>query len=322
MKQNFKQNVLDYVQYKLDNPDYQIPIIYDRAFKAVIFNIKEYAIHMIAYILGIDYEEIKDAYFINTEEPTTQGIQKESIMDLLLQATNTTFINLEANNYDSTSSIVKNLSYGYRLVISKQVRGHDYKPIGFTQINFDNCHLDFNQKIINRFSLLEEDLGINHPYAIKTVRVALDNLDENPYNETISDWLYRALKLLTSNSITYSKSIAGDDPILNEVVDFMEKFSSIEEELLFVNKEEEKEIIKNTDVALAREDALKEGETKGKIAGKIEGKIEGGIEKQTEIIKNSLKLGLDVEKIAQIVNLPLEEVLKVQDEQKDLTKVQ
>ena len=313
MIKNFKNNVLDYVQYKLDNPDYQIPMIQDRPFKAIIMGFKVFTLKIIAEILGLKYEDIKDSYFVSNELPLNQNSEKESIMDTLIATGKYSYVNLEANNYKSDPSIVKNLNYGYRLILSKQVKGNDYIPINFTQINFDNCDFPFNQKIINRFFCIEKDLGIEHPFAIKTVRVALDNLDKNPYNETISDWLYRALKLLTSDSISYSKSLAGDDPILNEVVDFMEKFSSIEEELLFVNKEEEKEIIKNTDVALAREDALKEGETKGKV----EGKIEGGIEKQKEIIKNSLKLGLDVEKIAQIVNLPLEEVLKVQEEQKN-----
>ena len=306
MIKNFKNNVLDYVQYKLDNPDYQIPMIQDRPFKAIIMGFKVFTLRIIAGILGLKYEDIKDSYFVSNELPLNQDIEKESIMDTLLATGKYSYVNLEANNYKSDPSIVKNLNYGYRLILSKQVKGNDYIPINFTQINFDNCDFPFNQKIINRFFCIEKDLGIEHPFAIKTVRIALDNLDKNPYNENISDWLYRALKLLTSDSISYSKFLAGDDPILNEVVDFMEKFSNIEKELLYVNKNEEEEKLKNSELQLA----------------KIDGKIEGEIKKQKEIIKNSLKLGLDVEKIAKIVNLPIDEVLKVQNEQKDLTKAE
>ncbi len=306
MIKNNVKNVTDYVQYKLENPDYQIPMIQDRPFKAIIMGFKVFTLKIIAEILGLKYEDIKDSYFVSNELPLNQDSEKESIMDTLIATGKYSYVNLEANNYKSDPSIVKNLNYGYRLIISKQVKGNDYIPINFTQINFDNCDFNFNQKIINRFFCVEKDLGIEHPFAIKTVRIALDNLDKNPYNETISDWLYRALKLLTSDSISYSKTLAGDDPILNEVVDFMEKFSSVEKELLYVNKKEEEEKLKNSEIEMAKMD------------GKIEGEIEGEIKKQKEIINNLTKMKMKPEQIAMAVNLSLEEVLKIQKEQKGL----
>lgn len=306
MIKNNVKNVTDYVQYKLENPDYQIPMIQDWPFKAIIMGFKVFTLKIIAEILGLKYEDIKDSYFVSNELPLNQDSEKESIMDTLIATGKYSYVNLEANNYKSDPSIVKNLNYGYRLIISKQVKGNDYIPINFTQINFDNCDFNFNQKIINRFFCVEKDLGIEHPFAIKTVRIALDNLDKNPYNETISDWLYRALKLLTSDSISYSKTLAGDDPILNEVVDFMEKFSSVEKELLYVNKKEEEAKLKNSEIEMAKMD------------GKIEGEIEGEIKKQKEIINNLTKMKMKPEQIAMAVNLSLEEVLKIQKEQKGL----
>ena len=306
MIKNNVKNVTDYVQYKLENPDYQIPMIQDRPFKAIIMGFKVFTLKIIAEILGLKYEDIKDSYFVSNELPLNQDSEKESIMDTLIATGKYSYVNLEANNYKSNPSIVKNLNYGYRLIISKQVKDNDYIPINFTQINFDNCDFNFNQKIINRFFCVEKDLGIEHPFAIKTVRIALDNLDKNPYNETISDWLYRALKLLTSDSISYSKTLAGDDPILNEVVDFMGKFSSVEKELLYVNKKEEEEKLKNSEIEMAKMD------------GKIEGEIEGEIKKQKEIINNLTKMKMKPEQIAMAVNLSVEEVLKIQKEQKGL----
>lgn len=50
----------------------------------------------------------------------------------------------------------------------------------------------------------------------------------------------QALKLLTSDSIKYSRELVGNYKDLNEVMDFAKKFSSIEEELMCVNKEEDK----------------------------------------------------------------------------------
>ena len=108
----------------------------------------------------------------------------------------------------------------------------------------------------------------------------------------------RALKLLTSDSIKYSRELAGDYEDLNEVVDFMEKFSSIEEELMYVNKEEEEQKLKNTDINIAHND----------------GKIEGELASKKEIIKNSAKLGLTATQIADLVNMSEKEVIKIQEE--------
>lgn len=189
---------------------------------------------------------------------------------------------------------MKNVLYGYRLVLSKQATGKDYIPIEFIQLNFDNCSLPFNKKIVNRFVTQEEDLKIRHPYTGKTIRIALDKLEDNPYNETISDWQMRALKLLTSDSIKYSRELAGDYEDLNEVVDFMEKFSSIEEELMYVNKEEEEQKLKNTDINIARQ--------------------EGELASKKETIKNLTDMKMPSKQIAIAVNMPEKEVIKIQEE--------
>ena len=91
-------------------------------------------------------------------------------MDLLLQVSENLYINLEANNYDTPSSVMKNVLYGYRLVLSKQATGKNYIPIEFIQLNFDDCSLHFNKKIVNRFVTQEEDLKIRHPYMGKTIQ--------------------------------------------------------------------------------------------------------------------------------------------------------
>ena len=86
------------------------------------------------------------------------------------------------------SSVMKNVLYGHRLVLSKQATGKDYVPIEFIQLNFDNCSLPFNKKIVNHFVTQKEDLKIRHPYTGKTIRIALDKLNDNQYNETINNW--------------------------------------------------------------------------------------------------------------------------------------
>ena len=69
--------ITDYIKYKMENPDYQIPIIKDRPFKAVCKTIKIYIDKIIAYFIGIDYKLIKNSYFIDTE--LLQKIYKNKI---------------------------------------------------------------------------------------------------------------------------------------------------------------------------------------------------------------------------------------------------
>ena len=86
----------------------------------------------------------------------------------------------------------------------------------------------------------------------------------------------------------------------------MEKFSSIEEELMYVNKEEEERRLKNLDVNIARSEGL--------AAGKLEGKIEGELASKKETIKNLTDMKMPIKQIATAVNMPIDEVEKIQKE--------
>ena len=101
--------------------------------------------------------------------------------------------------------------------------------------------------------------------------------------------------------------VAGDDPILSKVAEFMKNYSNQYSNLMYVNEQEEQEY--RTDRALAAES----GENKGRLEGRIEGHLEGGLEEKQTIVKNSLKNNLDIETIAKITNLSIEEIQKIKD---------
>ena len=69
---------------------------------------------------------------------------------------------------------------------------------------------------------------------------------------------------------------------------------------MYVNKKEEEQKLKNTDIKLAHNN----------------GKIEGALASQKEIIKNLTDMKMSSEQIAIAVNLPIKEVEKIQKEQK------
>ena len=80
----------------------------------------------------------------------------------------------------------------------------------------------------------------------------------------------------------------------------MEKHSYIFVELMYVNKKEEEQKLKNTDIKLAHNN----------------GKIEGALASKKEIIKNLTDMKMSSEQSAIAVNLPINEVERIQKEQK------
>ncbi len=70
------------------------------------------------------------------------------------------------------------------------------------------------------------------------------------------------------------------------------------EYLMYVNEEEEKEKIYNSEM----KEAFKNGELNGELKGQI------------ETIKNATSMGLTLEQISNLVNLPINEILVIQNE--------
>ena len=68
------------------------------------------------------------------------------------------------------------------------------------------------------------------------------------------------------------------------------------ENLMYVDEQEEKEKIYNSEM----KEAYKNGE--------IKGQIEGELKKTKEAIKNATKMGLTLEQISNLVNLPINEL--------------
>ena len=69
---------------------------------------------------------------------------------------------------------------------------------------------------------------------------------------------------------------------------------------MYVNKKEEEQKLKNTDIKLAHNN----------------GKIEGALASKKEIIKNLTDMKMSSEQSAIAVNLPINEVERIQKEQK------
>lgn len=186
--------------------DFQIPITSDTAFKNVMKHERQYINKIMTELIGLPLSSITSAVFVDNITPVPIKNNKVMVVDLLLEVNENNFINIEANSY-SGDTLIKNASYVYRLILDKQIKGEKYTIINVNQLNFDAYHFKFNKKIINVFTTREENTNEYLPNMPRFIHIALDNLEKNTYNEAISDWLFRALKLMKSTSIKLSKEL-------------------------------------------------------------------------------------------------------------------
>ena len=223
------------------------------------------------------------------------------IVDLLLHVADDTLINIEAYTNLTSENILKNNQYAYRIILKDQVNGEEYKKLNFVQLVFVKNKIKlFKDKLVNVFTTREEETNEVLPYTPKLIYVSLANVEEIAYNED-KKWLYHALKLLTSDSIEESRQLVGNSPIFSKVVNFMEDYSSEINNLIYVDR----------DIEDAKWEKI--GREIAKNEGRIEGQVVGEQKKQQEIIKNALQRNLDVETIADITKLSVDEVLKIKE---------
>ena len=297
------------IEIKKANPDFQIPMINDRPFKTVCKKYQGFINKIIVELLGIDPRDIEKAYFVDTELPLDQHDNKKIIVDLLLHVADDSLINIEAYTNLTADNILKNNQYVYRIILKEQDMGEGYKNLNLVQLIFVKNRIKlFKDKLVSVFTTREEETNEILPYTPKMIYVSLANLEEIDYNED-GEWVYKALKMLTSDSIEESKQLAGDDPILSKVADFMEDYSSKINNLFYVNKDIEDAKWEK----IGRDIAKNEGYNNGKNDGRIEGRLEGQLEEKQAMVENLLNFGDSVEKISAVSGLSVDEVLKIKE---------
>ena len=289
------------VEYKKINPDYQIPLIYDRPFKAVCKTYKEFINKILIELLDINPKSIEASYFVDAELPLEQHSSKKMITDLLLHVDDNFLIDVEAYSSFSTGNVIKGTNYAFRIVISEEVDGKNYKKLRLIQVNFIRGKYDADCNYLTEgFAMRRNRTNKVMKYTSEFVFVYLENVEEIAYNET-RNWLYRALKILVSSSIQETKTLAGDDPILSKVAFFMKNYSNQFSNLMYINEQEEQEKVYNTDMALAAE------------TGENKGRLEGRLEEKQKMAENLLNLNVNIETISQASGLSIEEIQTIKE---------
>ena len=303
--------------------NFQLPFIEDRAFKHLCKLDSNIIINLLTITSKYANITLEQLDFTDTTLPNLKFNDKKMTMDTLFKFANNTYVNIEVNTSLNKGTLIKNIQYIYRLILSQERIGEELNSVNVIQVNIDLYSRKFMGGIINVYNLKNNLNGGIHLEAFTIIHIGLDKLFENPYNEDIDDWTRRFLNMLVSIDVKYTEELAGDYEDLKEVAKIMKEYSEDTSNLIYYNKKAMEESMRKTDLKFAKEEGISEGYTEGHAEGFNEGHTkgiteginQGKIKKSKEIVKEMLKNNIKVDTIVKCTKLSKEEILKLQDNQ-------
>ena len=278
------------LKYPIVISDNIIPLIYDRAFK-LFANL--YSKELLDFIINLCKlnMECNNYNLINNEITTFYKDDKLMVTDLVYKLNDNTFLNIELNTSKSKYLMYKNLLYIYKIILSNQYIGEKYKEITVIQVNFDLYSFKDMDKVKNVIKVMNKDNLKEYLNTFTIFHFELDKAWNNEYN--VSEEGIRFLRMLSSESKILNKYLAGNNLFLKKVADFMEEYSNNINNLLYYDKKELDDYI--------RESELNDSYNSGKF------------EEKNEIATKMLIKNKTIEEISDITGLTKEEILKLKN---------
>ena len=278
------------LKYPIVISDNIIPLIYDRAFKSFANLYNKELLDFIINLCILNME-CNNYNLINNEITTFYKDDKLMVTDLVYKLNDNTFLNIEQNTSKSKYVMYKNLLYIYKIILSNQYIGEKYKEITVIQVNFDLYSFKDMDKVKNVIKVMNKDNLKEYLNTFTIFHFELDKAWNNEYN--VSEEGIRFLRMLSSESKILNKYLAGNNLFLKKVADFMEEYSNNINNLLYYDKKELDDYI--------RESELNDSYNSGKF------------EEKNEIATKMLIKNKTIEEISDITGLTREEILKLKN---------
>ena len=278
------------LKYPIVISDNIIPLIYDRAFKSFANLYNKELLDFIINLCKLNME-CNNYILINNEITTFYKDDKLMVTDLVYKLNDNTFLNIELNTSKSKYLMYKNLLYIYKIILSNQYIGEKYKEITVIQVNFDLYSFKDMDKVKNVIKVMNKDNLKEYLNTFTIFHFELDKAWNNEYN--VSEEGIRFLRMLSSESKILNKYLAGNNLFLKKVADFMEEYSNNINNLLYYDKKELDDYI--------RESELNDSYNSGKF------------EEKNEIATKMLIKNKTIEEISDITGLTKEEILKLKN---------
>lgn len=270
-----------------------IPLIYDREFKSFA---SIYSKELVDFIISLCELNIKcnNYSLINNEITTFYEDDKLMVTDLVYKLNDNTFLNIELNTSKSKYLMYKNLLYIYKIILNEQNKGKKYKDVTVIQVNFDLYSFKNMDKVKNVIKVMNKDNLKEYLNTFTIFHFELDKAWNNEYN--VSEEGIRFLRMLSSRSKILNKYLAGDNLFLKKVAKFMEDYSNNSDNLLYYDKKELDDYIKESEIEESYNDGLSQGLSQGEN------------KKAISIAKKLLAKGTSISEVSEITGLTKEEM--------------
>ena len=275
-----------------------IPLIYDREFKSFASIYSKELVDFIISLCELNIE-CNNYSLINNEITTFYEEDKLMVTDLVYKLNDNTFLNIELNTSKSKYLMYKNLLYIYKIILNEQNKGKKYKDVTVIQVNFDLYSFKNMDKVKNVIKVMNKDNLKEYLNTFAIFHFEVDKAWNNEYN--VSEEGIRFLRMLSNRSKILNKYLAGDNLFLKKVAKFMEDYSNNSDNLLYYDKKELDDYIRESELNDSYNDGIAEGISKGKQENSI------------EIARKMLNKDRPIEEISEITGLTKEEILKLKD---------
>ena len=278
---------------KLESEGKVIPGTYDKTFKYVMTNCKDYLASILTNFIDMDKEEIKkNLVYKNTELLSDNFFEKSKTTDIVVEVDNM-LLNLEMNRsyYEGLSE--KNEAYLSKLRSSLYYSGEDYANKMTIQINFDNFQMYPDDDIIMEFKILNTKKYYEGSKTYRKYHINLEAIMKKYYNKEELNYLEKNLLIICLDELKALNNVSRGDDTLMEVKKNIEDLSKNLDFLLVYDEEEEREKRFKTEKYYA--------EKKGRESAIM------------ETAKNLINSGVDLEILSKSTGLSIEELSKLKN---------
>ena len=290
----YKGGTLVTIKGYTNNPELRkkevIPGTFDAVFKAVLTEEKEVLAEIIELVIGIPKEEvIKNGVIINSEYVKENIIETDKKSDLLISIGDNV-INLEMDRRYYSGSNKKNNKYIHKIV-------NHYNPKNTVQICFTSYkegeELKGEKKSIRKYMFQDSD-GNVEDYGLEKYKIDLEYIENKYYNNDELTRREKIFLMFKESNREKLKEISKGDKIMDKIYKRLDKLSEDEALSLLYDEKEREEEKKQAEIEYAEEHGLNKGI------------------KQT--VKNMLERNMNIDVVAEITGLSLEEVIKLKED--------
>ncbi|WP_341811476.1 Rpn family recombination-promoting nuclease/putative transposase [Wolbachia endosymbiont (group A) of Oxytorus armatus] len=279
---------------------------------------RDILIHFLNDILGFTGKnEIKDIEFLSTIQDPDIAAKKQSIVDVLCRDSTGAQYICEMQ-VAKTKGFEKRAQYYAAKAYSRQAdkgdQYHNLKEIIFIAIA--DCVLFPNKsEYKSKHTIRDEDTNEHDLKDFYFIFIELPKFPKNKEDQLeniVEKWVY-FFRYADETSEEELEKIIGSDVIIKKAYEELNRFNWSEKEFIAYEQEIKRILDEQAVLAQKLDDATEKGREEGKEEGIQIGHEKGRKAEKIEVAKNSLKVGVSIDVIAQITGLSIDEIQKLRN---------